>query len=350
MTDSAAAEGKLAIAASTGVGKTALIGYLQDDPRLAGRLVVDVDWYRRSKPQEPSSETQALRALLKKKVDVLFGVMIDERIRSRLQRRGWSFMVLCLPEAVHRDRLAEAIGTGGRAGMSVEESIRVQRRLEGLGYRTLDAARSIDAVAADIVHAVQRSDHGQRFAILGSWGVGKSALTRYLRSDAVSSGRRWRSRLVVDCASFIPNETFGDDLHAPSHAPRDRLQAWNRVERHAVRAAYRKRVDVVGATLTTRTRRAMLAEEGFSFVVLSLPEPIHRARLAKRLRETGRTIDVEAAVNRQRRLESLGYEAIDASRTLSEIADDVVAKVGAGDRRPGPPSGGRAGAGRPPDS
>jgi hypothetical protein len=319
--------GKLAIAAASGVGKTALIGYLRADPRLATLLVADVDSYRRSQGHRPSGETQALRALLEKKVDVLFGVMIDERIRARLQRRGWSFMVLRLPEAVHRERLAESLGTGGRAGMSLEQSILVQRRLEALGYRTIDASRSIDRVGAEIVRAVRRSEHDQRFAILGSWGVGKTALTRYLRSESASSSRRWRSRLVVDCASFMPHEAVRGRA-SPALVTRDRLDDWSRMERHAVRAAYRKKVAILGATLTTGKRRAMLTERGFSIVVLSLPEPVHRSRLAKRRRETGRMIDVEAAVKRQRRLESLGYEAIDAGRTLEEIADDVVAKIG----------------------
>lgn len=327
MTAPSSAEG-LAIAAASGVGKTALIGHLRNDPRLARCIVADADWYRRSQGQRPSSETQALRAALQKKVDVLLGVMIDERIRARLQRHNWSFLVLSLPEPVLRERWDERGGTGERAGMSVEESIAVQQRLEGLGYRTIDAARSIDAVAEDIVRAARRSDQTQRFAILGSWGVGKTALARYLQSEAASSSRRWRSRLVVDCASFLPAETLRSGLRSPSVAARDRLEAWNRMEYQAFRIAYKKRIDVVAATLTTSTRRAMLAAKGFSFVVLSLPEPVHRARLEKRIRETGRVIDVESAIRRQRKLESLGYDAIDAGRTLREIADDVVARIG----------------------
>jgi hypothetical protein len=286
-----------------------------------------VDWYRRSRRHGSSSETKALRALLKKKVDALFGVMIDERTRARLQSRGWSFVVLSLPEAEHRRRLEEGIGTGRRAGMSVEESIGVQRRLEGLGYRAIDAGRAIDAVAADVARAVRRTDRGERLAILGSWGVGKTALARYLRSDAASFRRRWRSRLLVDCATFLSAEALRPEVDSAGGPPQ-RLERWNRAERRAVRAARARGIDVVGGTFTTPGRQAMLAEKGFSFVVLSLPEPIHRARLAKRLRESSRTIDVEAAIDRQRRLESHGFEAIDASGTLREMVDAVLARLG----------------------
>jgi hypothetical protein len=326
MTYPADTEVKLAIAAASGVGKTALIRCLQNDQRLAGRLIADVDWYRRSKDGS-SSETKALRALLKKKVDALFGVMIDERTRSRLQSRGWSFVVLSLPEAEHRRRMAQGAGTGRRSGMTVDESIAVQRRLEGLGYSSIDAGRPIDVVAAEVARAVRRTDRRERLAILGSWSVGKTTLARYLRSDAASSRRSWRSRLLVDCAEFLDADALREEVDAAAD-PGPRLERWNRAERRAVRAARARGIDVVGGTFTTAGRQAMLAAKGFSFVVLSLPEPIHRARLAKRLRESSWKIDVEAAVDRQRRLEGRGFETIDASRTLPETADAVLARLG----------------------
>jgi hypothetical protein len=319
-------EARLALVAASGVGKTAVIRHLQNDPRVATFLVVDVDSYR-DPISHTERESRALHRMLKKKVDTLFGVMVDERTRALLERRGWSFIVLSLPEAVHRERFKRKLAGDRRAAMTLEESLDVQRRLEGLGYQTINAARRVEDVGWSIVRTIKRST-GERFAILASWGVDKAALVQYLRNDAARNDREWSSRLIVDCSWFMPGDAPRDELPAAHRAGAKSAQSWNRAERDAVRALMKKKVDVVGAVLHKPRRRALLAEKGFSIVVLSVPESMHRTRLAKRLRETGKVVNADDAVRMQRRLESLGYQTIDAGRSVKEIADDVVEEIG----------------------
>jgi hypothetical protein len=320
-------ETRLALVAASGVGKTAVIRHLQNDPRVATFLVVDVDSYRDPVSPHPDRESRALHRMLKRKVDTLFGVMVDERTRALLEKHGWSFIVLSLPEAIHRERFKQKLAGGRRAAMTLEESLDVQRRLEGLGYQTIDAARSVEDVGLSIVRTIKTSTSGERFAILASWGVGKSALAQHLRNDAARNDREWSSRLIVDCSCFMPGDVARGELHAAQGAGDKSAQRWNRAERHAVRALMKRKVDVVGAVLHKRTRRALLEEKGFSIVVLSLPESMHRTRLAKRLRETGKVVNADDAVRMQRRLESFGYQTIDAGRGVREIADDVVEEI-----------------------
>jgi hypothetical protein len=304
-----------------------VIRHLQNDPRMATLLVVDIDSYREPAAPYPDKESRALHRMLKRKVDMLFGVMVDERTRSLLEKRGWSSIVLSLPETVHRERFERKLAGGTRAAMTLEDSLDVQRRLEGLDYQTIDAAGSVEDVGRSIVRTIKRSTSREGFAILASWGVGKTALVQYLRNDAARNDREWSSRLIVDCSCFMPAEVARGELHAARRAGDKLAKSWHRAERHAVRALMKKKIDVVGAVLHKRTRRALLAEKGFSIVVLSLPESAHRTRLAKRLRETGKVVNADHAVTMQRRLESLGYRSIDAGRSVREIADDVVEEM-----------------------
>jgi hypothetical protein len=316
-------EPRLALAASTCVGKTTVLRQLQKDPRLSRFLVVDVDSFRNSASPDTDTETRALRRLLKKNVDTLFGVMVDERTRTLLAKRGWSFIVLSVPESLHREKFERELAGGREPAMTLEESLDVQRRLEGLGYHTVDAARSVEAISKDLTRTIKSSSR-QKFAILSSPGVGTTALVRYLRNDAQRKARVWRTRLVVDCSLFIPADVVQAEVPTESAGGNLRARRWNRAERAAALALMSKGVDVVGAVLTTHARRTLVAKEGFSIVVLSLPESIHRQRLDQRREKTGGALRPEAAIRRQRKLESLGYETIDASGSAEETADRVV--------------------------
>jgi hypothetical protein len=102
---------------------------------------------------------------------------------------------------------------------------------------------------------------------------------------------------------------------------------WRRAERRAVETTIGKKVDALFGLMSTSSQRAVLEENGFELVVLSLPDSLHRQRMERRFWERGKVVNIDASTRRQRKLEGLGYVAIDASRPADVVADEIVTKI-----------------------
>jgi adenylate kinase family enzyme len=320
------AERRLAFLGSTGVGKTTVVNHLVADPRLSAHLIVDIDFFfSKSIPQE-QKEAHAIRTVLAKEVDVVFGVMTDADLRALLAERGFSFVVLSLPESEHRARLAKRVAERGGLPMSFEASIFAQRHLESLGYESVDANRPVEEIARDMRSRVVGLAPGRRLAVLGAPGVGKSTLCQRLRADlALMGDSSFKSKLILNSEPFL-SRAVGAPM-ADATAGEAQVDGWRPAELHAVRAAMEKKVDVLFGLMRPSRHRALLEKNGFEFVVLTLPESLHRQRMERRFWERGKVVDIEGSIKRQRKLESLGYESIDASRPPDVVADDVVQRV-----------------------
>jgi hypothetical protein len=160
-----------------------------------------------------------------------------------------------------------------------------------------------------------------KLAIIAHSGVGKSALLERLRADP-----RLSAKLIVDLDSVLP--TWFDPVKADSLDAESSADYWFWAKMSATRAALRQKADIVAGLFAEGELRDLLEEKGFSLVVLSVPEDMHRARLQNRSRVKGREVpDAERRVRGQRRLEGLGYELIDASKPVEEVADDVVKRM-----------------------
>jgi hypothetical protein len=340
---------RLGILAASGVGKTTLIQRLREDPRLDQAFIADIDsflplemQYDRHKlnalnpPRRAGywnrAELFAVRSVLNKRLDVMFGVMGDAEMRDMLHANGFSFAVLSLPESVHRERLGARLAEDGEAvasmktiEQSVEESIETQKRLEGLGYDTIDASRDIEKTARNIARVMPQRDEERRLAILGAPGVGKTTLHRFLRTySRVNRDPKLKTQLIADAASFLP-DSRPDGSETLDEAERAQLD--RRAELYAVSTAMGKRVDVVFGLMNDEKPRALLSKRGFTFAVLSLPESLHLERIEARFKERGKVIDVEASIHGQRHLEGLGYDLIDASRGVDDVAREIAAKI-----------------------
>jgi broad-specificity NMP kinase len=319
------AQRRFAFLASTGVGKTTVVRHLLADRRLAGHLVVDIDFFFPKEVPQEEKEERAVRLVLDKEVDVVFGVMTDPDLRALLAERGFSFTVLSLPEAAHRARLAKRTDQR-RSLMGVEESIAAQRHLEGLGYETINAKRSVDELAQEVRRRIYRLGAGEKLAVIAAPGVGKATLSGRLRAQqAVIRDSRFKAKLILNSGPFIYRAPGAEKLG--SLEGEEQADGWRRAELHAVKAAIDKKVDALFGLMSTGGHRAVLEENGFELVVLSLPDSLHRQRMERRFWERGKVVNIDASTRRQRKLESLGYTAIDASRPADVVADEIVAKI-----------------------
>jgi adenylate kinase family enzyme len=320
------AERRWAFLASTGVGKTTVVRHLLADHRLAARLIVDIDFFFPKEVPQKEKENRAVRLVLEKEVDVVFGVMADPGIRAFLSERGFKFAVLSLPESVHRARLADRTGKARPMRMSVEESVAAQHHLERLGYETINANRRVEDLAMDVRRRIYRLGAGEKLAILAAPGVGKATLCRRLRAQiALIRDSRFKSKLILNSEPFLRRAPGFHELGTLEGE--ERAEGLRRAELHAVKAAIGKKVDAVFGLMSTSDQRAVLEENGFDFVVLSLPESLHRQRMERRYWERGKVVNIEASTRRQRKLEALGYKVIDASRPADVVADEIVATI-----------------------
>jgi hypothetical protein len=161
----------------------------------------------------------------------------------------------------------------------------------------------------------------RKLAIIAHSGVGKSALLERLRADP-----RLRAKLIVDLDSVLPK--WFDPVMADSLDEASSADYWFWAKMSATRVAIRQKADIVAGLFAEGELRALLEEKGFSLVVLSVSEDAHRTRLERRSRKKGSEVkDAEKRLKGQRRLEGLGYELIDASRPVEEVADDVVERM-----------------------
>jgi hypothetical protein len=161
----------------------------------------------------------------------------------------------------------------------------------------------------------------RKLAIIAHSGVGKSALLERLRADP-----RLRTKLIVDLDSVLPK--WFDPVKADSLDAESSADYWFWAKMSATRAVVREKADIVAGLFAEGELRALLEEKGFSLVVLSVSEDTHRARLDRRSKKRGREVkDTEKRVKGQRRLEGLGYELLDASRPVEEVAADVVERM-----------------------
>jgi adenylate kinase family enzyme len=320
------AEKRLAFLASTGVGKTTVVRHLLADPRLAAHLVVDIDFFFPKEVPQEEKEGLAVRLVLDKEVDVVFSVMTDPGLRTFLAERGFSFTVLSLPESEHRARLAKRSGKARRSLMGIEESVAAQRHLEGLGYETIDANRRVEEVARDVRRMLYGLGAGEKLAVLAAPGVGKATLSRRLRAQlAVIRDSRFKAKLILNSEPFLLRVPGVEKLGALEGE--EWADGWRRAERRAVEATIGKKVDALFGLMSTSSQRAVLEENGFELVVLSLPDSLHRQRMERRFWERGKVVNIDASTRRQRKLEGLGYGAIDASRPADVVADEIVAKI-----------------------
>jgi GTPase SAR1 family protein len=320
-----ATERKLAVIGGSTVGKTTLLKRLQSDPRLGTKLIADVDSFlpmemqydpykllsvrRRQRPAYWRwAELFAVQAILRKRVDILFGVLGDPQSRAFLEQNGFSFLVLSLPERVHRARLEAIAGAGSLdGGVDVERCLAVQRELEGLRYEPLDADAPIEEVRDRLAKRAVAAGRTGRLAVLGAPGTGKSTLIEGRNSRRFQKDRRLKTKLMLELDAFI--------------------EAHPEAELSAIESALEKTVDVVFGVMHHRSPRELLERNGFEFVVLSLPEPLHRERIRGRLGESRSPVDVEWAVAGQRELEDLGYDPIDASGSADETAEQIVQRL-----------------------
>jgi energy-coupling factor transporter ATP-binding protein EcfA2 len=161
---------RLAIIAHSGVGKTSLLEHLRQDPRLTGKLVVDLDsvmpeWFDRAKADTLDRESSAdywlwakmsaTQAAIRQKADIVAGLFAEGKLRDLLEDKGYSLVALSVPESTHRERLDRQLEKRGRKGIEdVQKSLSGQKRLEGLGYELIDANRPVAQVADDVVKIV----------------------------------------------------------------------------------------------------------------------------------------------------------------------------------------------------
>lgn len=161
---------KLAIIAHSGVGKTSLLERLQSDPRLKGKRIIDLDlvmpkWFDRAKADSLDRESSAdywlwakmsaAQAAVRQKADVVAGLFAEGKLRAFLEEKGFSLVVLSVPEPTHRERLNEQRKERGRKGTTeIDKSLAGQRRLEGLGYELIDTARPLEEVADDVARRI----------------------------------------------------------------------------------------------------------------------------------------------------------------------------------------------------
>lgn len=303
-----------------------MVRQLLADPRLAAHLIVDIDFFFPKEVPQEEKEDRAVGLVLEKEVDVVFGVMADPGIRAFLAERGFTFAVLSLPEPLHRARLATRAGKPRPSLMSAEESIAAQRHLEDLGYEMINANRRVEELAKDVRRRLYGLDAGERLAILAAPGVGKATLSRKLRAQvALIRDSRFKSKLILNSEPFLRQAPGIEDLGAMRGE--ERADARRRVELHAIRAAIEKKVDVLFGLMSTSDQRAVLEDNGFEFMVLSLPRSLHRKRMERRFWERGKVVNVEASIRRQRKLEALGFSAVDANRSPAVVADDIAAKI-----------------------
>jgi hypothetical protein len=333
---------RLAVLAASGVGKTTLIQRLREDPRLEQAIIVDIDsflplemQYDRNKlnsvkpPRRAGywnrAELYAVQSVLKKRVDVMFGVMSDSQTRDLLATDGFSFAVLSVPERVHRERLAEQVSFDGATGPveeRIEGSLHIQRDLKSLGFESIDASGDLEKTARNITRVMPRRDEERRLAILGAPGTGKTTLFQYLRTyPRVNRDPRLKTQLIVDAGLFRPDSSMSGQGGSLEPA------AVDNAELYAVNAAMGKKVDVVFGLMNDEKPRELLSKNGFSFAVLALPEPAHLERIEARFKERGKVIDVKSSLHGQRHLESLGYDLIDASRGVDEVAQDITVRI-----------------------
>jgi hypothetical protein len=161
----------------------------------------------------------------------------------------------------------------------------------------------------------------RRLAIIAHSGVGKSALLDELRSDPRLAGK-----CIIELDAALP--AWFDPVLARSLDGTASDDYWFWAKMAAARAALAERPDVLAGVFSEGKIRAMLEARRFSFVVLSLPRDVHRARLSNRSKRTGYfSRDLERVIEGQKRLEGLGYELIDADRPPKEIAVDVAKKL-----------------------
>jgi hypothetical protein len=210
--------------------------------------------------------------------------------------------------------------------MGIEESLAVQRELEGLGYQVIDANRTVQQTARDVRRRIYGLGAGEKLAILAAPGVGKTSVSRRLRTQlAVIRDSRFKAKLILNSEPFLRRAPGIERLRALEGE--ERAVSWRQAELHAVKAVLGKRVDALFGLMSTGSQRAVLEENGFELVVLSLPDPLHRQRMERRFWERGKIVNIDASTRRQRKLEALGYGAIDASRPAKEVADEIVAKL-----------------------
>jgi hypothetical protein len=303
-----------------------VVRHLLADPRLAANLIVDIDFFFPKEAPQQQKEDRAVRLVLDKEVDVVLGVMRDPGLRAFLAERGFTFTVLSLAEPVHRGRLAKRSGKPRQSLMGVEESLVVQRDLEGLGYETIDANRSVDELARDIRRRIYGLGPEERLAVLAAPGVGKATLSRRLRAQlGVIRDSRFKAKMILNSEPFLLRAPGIEGLRTLEGD--ERVECWRQAELHAVKAILAKRVDALFGLMSTSSQRAVLEESGFEFVVLSLPPRIHQQRMERRFWERGKVVNIAASMRRQRKLEALGYGAIDASSPADVVADEIVAKL-----------------------
>jgi hypothetical protein len=160
---------KLGIIAHSGVGKSALLKVLRSDPRLSEKRIIELDsalpvWFDPDHAESydlPTSsdywfwaKMSATRAAMAERADILAGLLAEGKIRSMLEARGYSLVVLSLPAAIHRARLEKRFTETGFQPNDIERCIRGQKRLEGLGYELIDADRPPEEIAADVAKRI----------------------------------------------------------------------------------------------------------------------------------------------------------------------------------------------------
>lgn len=160
----------------------------------------------------------------------------------------------------------------------------------------------------------------KKLAILALSGVGKTTLVKYLQKDS-----RLKVMKIVDIDSFLPKDFDGNKLN--SLKGKERAKYWNSAEINAAKAAVRAKVDIIFGLMVDKKIRNFLQGKGFTFVVLSLPEPVHKNRIRKRFEKTGKVVGIEESIKGQRRLQGLGYKLINAERSVGEVANDIVNEI-----------------------
>lgn len=154
---------KTAILASSGVGKTTLVGYLKTlYPQL---IIADMDDYTSNVFDGTilnsltgiekftywcEGELLATQEVVRDKADLIFGLMNGQKSRDYLEEHGYTICILSLPEDQHRTRIDNRFKTTGRI-VDINGCLEGQRHLESLGYTKIDANRKIEDIARDII-------------------------------------------------------------------------------------------------------------------------------------------------------------------------------------------------------